>query len=89
MAVVMEPTIIAPIKLTDVSNTALRDSIAHALDGVDYGHGHILLDVTNKGGGVIVAHKFGDGKIDWELVAGARYSLTDGGEVQVRVVGGW
>ena len=85
----MIPTIPEPIHITQVANTQLQESIIHALDNTGYGQGYFMLDVDNKGGGVIVAHKFGDHKVDIELVAGGRYSFETGGEVRVQVIGKW
>lgn len=85
----LTPTIDDPVHITQVGNSALQESIIHALDATGYGQGYFMLDVDNKGGGVIVAHKFGDHKVDIELVAGARYNLGTGGEFGVRVIGKW
>lgn len=85
----LTPTIAEPIHILQVENTRLQESIIHALDNTGYGQGYFMLDVDNKGGGVIVAHKFGDHTVDVELVAGARYNFETGGEFQVKVIGKW
>ena len=79
-------TVTEPIPISQIVNSGLRDSIQKAIEGVDPGHGNALLNVTNKGVGVLAVHRFDD---HWALVAGARYTFGGGPEVQVTVAGSW
>lgn len=83
-----KPVVVVPAEPLPVSafgNSALRESVTKALEGVDPGHGNALLDISNKGAGVMAVHRFESG---WALVGGVRYDWKDKG-VSAQVAASW
>lgn len=66
-----------PLPVEKFGNAALRESVMKALEKADEkGHGNALIDVDNKGAGIMAMHRFDSG---WKLVGGMRYSWADRG----------
>lgn len=83
-----KPVVVAlstPLPISSFGNSALRDSVQKALADVPAGHGNALLDVDNKGLGVMAVHRFESG---WALVGGVRYGFEDKG-VSATVGASW
>lgn len=81
-----------PLPVSEFGNGALRRAVEDALAGLAPGHGDAFLEITNKGGGVMVAHKFSnlDGRgPEWAVVARARYNFGGGPEVAAVVRASW
>lgn len=79
-------TITSPTPIEEFGNQKLRDSIKEALAGVEPGHGNALIQVSNKGAGVIAVHRFNE---TWAAVGAVRYSFGGGAEVQATLMGSW
>lgn len=77
---------LVPTPISEINNSGLRDSINKALEGVPAGHGHALLNVDNKGAGVMVVQRFNE---RWALVAAVKYTKADGVRPQVAVKASW
>lgn len=76
----------APVPLAAFGNVALRDSVAKALEGVPSGDKRAVLEVENKGAGVMFVQRSASGK--WEVAAGVRFDFKDRG-VAARLQASW
>lgn len=82
-----EPTITSPVPISQFENTKLKESVERALEGLPFpGQGSFILEVENKGLGIMVVHRVND---NWVATLGARYTKDEGKQISARVVGRW
>lgn len=86
MPVPPKAVLVAPLPISAFSNSALRDSVTRALEGVEKGDKYAVLDIENKGAGLMFVQRAASGK--WEVAAGVRFDLEDRG-VSARVAVSW
>lgn len=77
---------VTPRPIADFNDSGLRESVQKALEGVPAGHGNALLNIDNKGVGLMLVQKFND---RWALVVATRYSFKEGGSAQAAVQVSW
>ena len=63
-----------PLPIAAFNNSGLRESIQKALLGVPEGHGNAILDIDNKGAGVMVVTRLSG---TWSVVLAGRYSFKE------------
>lgn len=71
---VSQTPVVSPTPISAFNNSDLRESIAAALEGVPAGHGHAVLNIDNKGAGVMLVERFNG---TWSLVVAGRYGFED------------
>jgi hypothetical protein len=82
-----EPVVPAPPRpIADFNNSGLRESVQKALEGVEAGHGHAILNIDNHGAGLMLVERVNE---HWALVVATRYSFRDGGSAQAAVQVSW
>jgi hypothetical protein len=80
---VIPPT---PRPIADFNDSGLRESVEKALEGIEAGHGHALLNIDNHGAGLMLVQRVNE---RWALVAAMRYSFKDGGSAQAVIRASW
>jgi hypothetical protein len=64
--------------IAEFNNSGLREAVEKALSGVPEGHGRAILDIENKGAGIMVVQRFENlGKVEWGVAVRARYYLDE------------
>jgi hypothetical protein len=75
-----------PRPIADFNDSGLRESVEKALEGIEAGHGHALLNIDNHGAGLMLVQRVNE---RWALVAAMRYSFKDGGSAQAAIRASW
>lgn len=80
-----------PLPIEQFDNKRLRDAVFKALEGVDEGHGSAVLNIENKGAGVMVVQRFADVYgLHWGAVLAGRYDFdVRKPEIQVTLAAEW